>query len=44
MRQPPVLNGRHPGMRFEVAYHQTVIRKMESGGYLADTVIGISQT
>ena len=44
MRQPPVLNRRHPRMRFEVAYHQTVIRKMKSGGYLADTVIGISQT
>ena len=44
MRQPPILDGRHPGMRFEVAYHQTVIRKMKSGGYLADTVIGISQT
>lgn len=44
MRQPPVLNRRQPRMRFEVAYHQTVIRKMKSGGYLADTVIGISQT
>lgn len=30
-------------MRFEVAYHQTVIREVESGGYLADTIIGISQ-
>lgn len=34
MRQPPVLNGRQPRMRFEVAYHQAVIREVKGGGYL----------
>ena len=34
MRQPPVLNGRHPCMCFEVAYHQAVIREVKGGGYL----------
>ena len=30
-------------MRFEVAYHQTVIREVKGGGYLSDAVVGISQ-
>ena len=43
MRQPPVLNRRHPCMCFEVAYHQAVIREVKGGGYLSDAVVGISQ-
>ena len=40
---PSVLNGRHPRMCFEVAYHQAVIREVKGGGYLSDAVVGISQ-